>query len=880
MEGINDSCSFSRLGDCSGHIIHFLDCQKDVVAHLRYLKVCTTGSNVNEQDLILYRAGLFDVDAACRQLLLICQAHRDSLGTYWKTNSSKCAYPVHSSKCKGDRAIDFKTSKELFFLYQSLIPVGSGICKPCRTSHPHVISTRSQMYRTTSYGDDTESIELANLDIYHEFEDDKDDSCNNNTSTKNYEYATEKEEHFTLASCSQTSDCASYFFPTQSTATVSSHEEWEPEMSGLEKVNAVIKLVSDGSFPLLRSQLTIPWESASKRTQSYYLKKADDLVLGTLQLIAPNQSDTLFKSIVQKNKTVNLDCPDNYLPSMIAAYQEADSPYLKRQILSLFASKYSKEALLTAIPGLTKHKIEAARKYGKVKETELLDQDHNMTAKLPIEKVQHFVSFVSQPQYVQDVAFGERILKLSTGQKIHIPDVVRTVIGSRIISSYKAYCSESNFEPLGRSSLYNILKQCSASQRKSLSGLDNTTADGITSFDKLISLTDNMEDFTQNEVHDFKDIQRRLRASKRYLSCDYRWHVEKSSKVADHCMHYALSDSNVKDLQEKCDHTHDECCELCTDMSSVIDDLEQIVIDGTFPSEEMKTEYLHDFQSCKEKVFQWKQHVLRTVSQEQAKHLVLENLLPNEIFIVMDWAMKFLPWFDREKQTDFYGKKGINWHVSVVLSRGIDMKINTDCYVHLFDSIPQGWYAVASIIESLLNCIKSKDETKDTVYLRSDNASCYHCGPLMAAIPEISQRTGLNISRYDFSEAQSGKDICDRRTAPMKIHAKRFGNEGNNITTAEELKRALESYSGIMNTHVYVAEVDFSAQTMKKCSIPNINMYNNFSFEIGGLRMWQAYDVGIGVFISSRDLKKMSNGKQDETNLKILEMPKVTRIGK
>ncbi|VDI00415.1 Hypothetical predicted protein [Mytilus galloprovincialis] len=540
MEGINDSCSFSRLGDCSGHIIHFLDCQKDVVAHLRYLKVCTTGSNVNEQDLILYRAGLFDVDAACRQLLLICQAHRDSLGTYWKTNSSKCAYPVHSSKCKGDRAIDFKTSKELFFLYQSLIPVGSGICKPCRTSHPHVISTRSQMYRTTSCGDDTESIELANL---------------------------------------------AYFFPTQSTATVSSHEEWEPEMSGLEKVNAVIKLVSDGSFPLLRSQLTIPWESASKRTQSYYLKKADDLVLGTLQLIAPNQSDTLFKSIVQKNKTVNLDCPDNYLPSMIAAYQEADSPYLKRQILSLFASKYSKEALLTAIPGLTKHKIEAARKYGKVKETELLDQDHNMTAKLPIEKVQHFVSFVSQPQYVQDVAFGERILKLSTGQKIHIPDVVRTVIGSRIISSYKAYCSESNFEPLGRSSLYNILKQCSASQRKSLSGLDNTTADGITSFDKLISLTDNMEDFTQNEVHDFKDIQRRLRASKRYLSCDYRWHVEKSSKVADHCMHYALSDSHVKDLQEKCDHTHDECCELCTDMSSVIDDLEQIVIDGTFPSE-------------------------------------------------------------------------------------------------------------------------------------------------------------------------------------------------------------------------------------------------------------------------------------------------------
>ena len=120
-------------------------------------------------------------------------------------------------------------------------------------------------------------------------------------------------------------------------------------------------------------------------------------------------------------------------------------------------------------------------------------------------------------------------------------------------------------------------------------------------------------------------------------------------------MQYALSDSRVEGLEEKCDHIHDGCCEFCSDISSVIDDLEQIVIDGVYPSEEMKTEYLHDFQNCKEKVLQWKQHILRTVSQEQAKHLLLENLHPNEIFIVMDWAMKFLSWFDREKQTDFYG---------------------------------------------------------------------------------------------------------------------------------------------------------------------------------------------------------------------------------
>ena len=142
MEGKND-CSFSRLGECSGEIVHFLDCQKDVSAHLRYFKVTVKGVNVNEQDLILYRAGLFDVDTASRQLLLICKHHRDSLGTYWKTTSEKCAYPVHSSKCKGDRAIDFKTSKEIFFLYQLLIPVGSGklhVIPGLSSLTPHAIS--------------------------------------------------------------------------------------------------------------------------------------------------------------------------------------------------------------------------------------------------------------------------------------------------------------------------------------------------------------------------------------------------------------------------------------------------------------------------------------------------------------------------------------------------------------------------------------------------------------------------------------------------------------------------------------------------------------------------------------------------------------------
>ena len=60
-------------------------------------------------------------------------------------------------------------------------------------------------------------------------------------------------------------------------------------------------------------------------------------------------------------------------------------------------------------------------------------------------KVDHFLDFISSP--------------LSDGETIEIPNVVRTVVASRLIHLYHSYCEESGFsEPIGRSTLLNILK--------------------------------------------------------------------------------------------------------------------------------------------------------------------------------------------------------------------------------------------------------------------------------------------------------------------------------------------------------------------------------------------------------------------------------------
>lgn len=120
-----EKCSFSGSGPCFGDLTPLTSCSKDISGHLRYLKVGTP-CNSTEIDLLLYRSGYFDVERLCRRLLLVCQCHRDSLGIYWRQRTIKCCYPLHKGKCKPDRAVNFSVSREIFYLFQEVVPVGSG----------------------------------------------------------------------------------------------------------------------------------------------------------------------------------------------------------------------------------------------------------------------------------------------------------------------------------------------------------------------------------------------------------------------------------------------------------------------------------------------------------------------------------------------------------------------------------------------------------------------------------------------------------------------------------------------------------------------------------------------------------------------------------
>ena len=93
------------------------------------------------------------------------------------------------------------------------------------------------------------------------------------------------------------------------------------------------------------------------------------------------------------------------------------------------ADKASKQELMNIIPGLTKWRIDEARKHSKDQGSGMPVVDKKVTReRLCPSKIDHFLAFISQPHYLQDVAYGTKSMRLSTGETLIIPNVAILVV--------------------------------------------------------------------------------------------------------------------------------------------------------------------------------------------------------------------------------------------------------------------------------------------------------------------------------------------------------------------------------------------------------------------------------------------------------------------
>jgi hypothetical protein len=112
----------------SSECISLVSCNEIVTGHLARCHL--SRESLNEYQLILARAGLFDLNEEQLQSIKICPKHRNNFGRFWRPLRS-CQYPVHTGRprnVKGNKVITLQTAKDIQTLYGKTVQIGSRKC--------------------------------------------------------------------------------------------------------------------------------------------------------------------------------------------------------------------------------------------------------------------------------------------------------------------------------------------------------------------------------------------------------------------------------------------------------------------------------------------------------------------------------------------------------------------------------------------------------------------------------------------------------------------------------------------------------------------------------------------------------------------------------
>ena len=161
---------------------------------------------------------------------------------------------------------------------------------------------------------------------------------------------------------------------------------------------------------------------------------------------------------------------------------------------------------------------------------------------------------------------------------------------------------------------------------------------------------------------------------------------------------------------------------------------------------------------AKTNILPWKAHILRSINQDSSRIDILTLLDESSVLVVQDWAMKYLPRKYRESQTDWFGKRGIPWHISVAF-RKISNQFQMQTFAHIFQTCSQDSCAILGVMVDVIKQLKTIISGLKKVSFRQDNAGCYHCGTTIVCASTLGAELG--------SVPQGGKGACDRKAASI-----------------------------------------------------------------------------------------------------------------
>jgi len=150
-------------------------------------------------------------------------------------------------------------------------------------------------------------------------------------------------------------------------------------------------------------------------------------------------------------------------------------------------------------------------------------------------------------------------------------------------------------------------------------------------------------------------------------------------------------------------------------------------------------------------------------------------------------------------------------------------------------------------MEHVLETLKHEHPRLTRVAYRQDNLGC-HCATTILACKLLRERTKVDLCWIDFCDPQGGKGPCDRKAAQIKNHVKQCINQGHTVTTAADLRKAIdESICGVRVTAVPVLKTTMYPKNIKW---EGISTLFNFNITTAGVGAFKAYRIGAGNFRS------------------------------
>lgn len=263
-------------------------------------------------------------------------------------------------------------------------------------------------------------------------------------------------------------------------------------------------------------------------------------------------------------------------------------------------------------------------------------------------------------------------------------------------------------------------------------------------------------------------------------------------------------------------------------------------------SQEEKEEIKFVVEQSKKNIDAWKSHLLRSVNQEEGRIDMLNTLDSKSVLVILDWAMKFIPRKYRESQTDWFGKRGISWHISVAMRKlEEDKPMQMLTFVHLFQKSNQDSFFVLAVIDDVIQQLKQVMPQLKSVKFRQDNAGCYHSGITILGLRQLAKKHNVDM-RMDFSDPQGGKGPCDRKAATVKNHLRSYLNSGNDISNAAQMKTAIESVGGVRSVRAVLCGPLTIPDAGPFRKWDGVSFINDIEFKDEHMKVWRAYGVGVG----------------------------------